>query len=123
WRLGSEDPSIWNVFGTNDPSPAGENLKRMSYGYEVDFEGTGALLRVQASPHESERGLEVDTKTGFISSESYDNNNIPTSFVIERTGDQPGSIALTFDDGPDPEWTPAILDILKRENVPATFFV
>ena len=32
-------------------------------------------------------------------------------------------IALTFDDGPDPEWTPAILDILKQENVPGTFFV
>ena len=123
WRLGSEDPSIWNVFGTDDPSPAAEKLKRMSYGYEVDFEGTGEILRVQASPHEGERGLEVDSKTGFINSESYDNNNIPTSFVIERTGDRPGSIALTFDDGPDPQWTPAILDILKRENVPATFFV
>ena len=32
-------------------------------------------------------------------------------------------IALTFDDGPDPRWTPAILDILKQENVPATFFI
>jgi cellulose synthase/poly-beta-1,6-N-acetylglucosamine synthase-like glycosyltransferase/peptidoglycan/xylan/chitin deacetylase (PgdA/CDA1 family) len=32
-------------------------------------------------------------------------------------------LALTFDDGPDPKWTPAILDILKKENVPATFFI
>src|SRR4030095_5277463 len=32
-------------------------------------------------------------------------------------------LALTFYDGPDPRWTPAILDILKRENVPATFFI
>jgi peptidoglycan/xylan/chitin deacetylase (PgdA/CDA1 family) len=123
WRLGSEDPSIWSVFGTDDATPAAEKLKRMSYGYEVDFEGTGELLRVQAIPHEGERGLEVDSKTGFINSEIYDIKNIPTSYVIERSGDQPGSIALTFDDGPDPEWTPAILDILKRENVPATFFV
>ncbi len=29
----------------------------------------------------------------------------------------------TFDDGPDPKWTPKILDILKRENVKAAFFV
>ena len=123
WRLGSEDPSVWSVFGTNDPSPAPEKLRRMSYGYEVDFEGTGELLRVQASPHEGQRGLTVDPKTGFISSESYDTKNIPTSYVIERTGDKPGSIAITFDDGPDPQWTPAILDILKQENVPATFFV
>lgn len=31
--------------------------------------------------------------------------------------------ALTFDDGPDPETTPAVLDSLARHNVPATFFV
>lgn len=34
-----------------------------------------------------------------------------------------GLVALTFDDGPDPTWTPKILEILRRENVPATFFV
>lgn len=32
-------------------------------------------------------------------------------------------VALTFDDGPDPEWTPRILDILERAGVPATFFM
>ena len=123
WRLGSEDPSIWSVFGTDAPNPPADALKRILYGYEVDFEGTGELLRVKAVPHDGERGVTVDPKTGFIASEYYDNSKIPSSYVIERTGDHPGMIALTFDDGPDPEWTPAILDILKRENVPATFFV
>ena len=33
------------------------------------------------------------------------------------------TVALTFDDGPDPRWTPAILDVLAQEHVPATFFV
>jgi len=32
-------------------------------------------------------------------------------------------VALTFDDGPDPATTPAVLDILAEEDVPATFFV
>jgi len=32
-------------------------------------------------------------------------------------------IALTFDDGPDPRWTPKIAAILRREHVSATFFV
>jgi cellulose synthase/poly-beta-1,6-N-acetylglucosamine synthase-like glycosyltransferase/peptidoglycan/xylan/chitin deacetylase (PgdA/CDA1 family) len=32
-------------------------------------------------------------------------------------------IALTFDDGPDPRWTPKIAAILRRGHVPATFFV
>ena len=35
----------------------------------------------------------------------------------------PGVVALTFDDGPDPTWTPRILAVLRREHVPATFFV
>jgi cellulose synthase/poly-beta-1,6-N-acetylglucosamine synthase-like glycosyltransferase/peptidoglycan/xylan/chitin deacetylase (PgdA/CDA1 family) len=35
----------------------------------------------------------------------------------------PGTVALTFDDGPDPVWTPQILDVLKRNHVHATFFV
>ena len=32
-------------------------------------------------------------------------------------------IALTFDDGPDPRWTPLIAAVLRRLGVPATFFV
>nr|WP_237704208.1 polysaccharide deacetylase family protein [Lactococcus garvieae] len=32
-------------------------------------------------------------------------------------------VALTFDDGPDPQTTPRLLSILKKANVPATFFV
>lgn len=32
-------------------------------------------------------------------------------------------IALTFDDGPNPEYTPKLLDILKKYDVPATFFL
>ena len=48
---------------------------------------------------------------------------MPTSFVIHRAGDVPGKLALTFDDGPDPEWTPQILDILKAKGVTASFFI
>ena len=33
------------------------------------------------------------------------------------------TVALTFDDGPDPRWTPRVLDVLRREHVPGTFFV
>ena len=43
---------------------------------------------------------------------------------IYRTGN-PGTnqVAITFDDGPSREFTPAILDILREHNVPATFFL
>lgn len=33
------------------------------------------------------------------------------------------TMALTFDDGPDPVWTPQILDVLRKHHVHATFFV
>ncbi|WP_345541291.1 polysaccharide deacetylase family protein [Phytohabitans rumicis] len=32
-------------------------------------------------------------------------------------------VALTFDDGPGPQWTPMVLDVLDRHRAPATFFV
>lgn len=32
-------------------------------------------------------------------------------------------IALTFDDGPSAQYTPEVLDILKKNNIKATFFV
>lgn len=35
----------------------------------------------------------------------------------------PGTVALTFDDGPHPTYTPQILAILKKYNVKATFFL
>ncbi|TDU89126.1 cellulose synthase/poly-beta-1,6-N-acetylglucosamine synthase-like glycosyltransferase [Kribbella voronezhensis] len=33
------------------------------------------------------------------------------------------TIAITFDDGPDPDWTPKVLDLLRAQHVRATFFV
>ncbi len=36
---------------------------------------------------------------------------------------QPDDLALTFDDGPNPAWTPRLLDILAAHNVRATFFM
>ena len=36
---------------------------------------------------------------------------------------RPLELALTFDDGPNPEWTPPLLDILARSEIQATFFL
>jgi len=47
-------------------------------------------------------------------------------YVIQRYGYGAGvtkTISLTFDDGPDPFWTPKLLDLLSKYQVPATFFV
>ncbi len=50
----------------------------------------------------------------------------PTSQIFGRTliaPRSPGQLALTFDDGPNPAWTPRLLDILAEHNVRATFFM
>lgn len=43
----------------------------------------------------------------------------PTSVIWP----QPGQVALTFDDGPHPTYTPAILDILSTYDIKATFYM
>jgi len=50
--------------------------------------------------------------------------------VVQVTGSRetsyslpPRTAVLTFDDGPDPTWTPRILAVLRRYQVPATFFL
>ena len=50
--------------------------------------------------------------------------------VIRMAGSRPSSytmpartVALTFDDGPDPTWTPKILAVLRHYRVPGTFFL
>jgi peptidoglycan/xylan/chitin deacetylase (PgdA/CDA1 family) len=41
---------------------------------------------------------------------------------IQHGVEAPGrSVALTFDDGPDPVWTPKVLDVLARHHAKATF--
>ena len=107
WRLGSEDPSIWSFFGSATPDYSPEALRRIVYGYQVDFEGNGELLKVVSRPKDGWRDIQVDQSTGFIATETYDSNNLPSSYVIQRSGDRPGNIALTFDDGPDPKWDTA----------------
>ena len=140
WELGKEDPSLWSFFGKQSAGSLAsfdpQRLSQVTYGKEfaTTFIGRGDVLDVIQHPEEGERVITVSRKTGQVVGERF--TKYPSQWVIRRTGlvDQttgantctpshPGSIALTFDDGPDPRWTPQILDILKRYHVPATFFV
>src|SRR6201999_2821683 len=123
WKLGFEDPSILPLMGRPYNAPAPDSLKHIANNLEdVDFDGQGEILRVEGDPSLGARSLTIEPSTGDIVDESYD--SLPTSYVIRKVGgNDPKKLALTFDDGPDPEWTPAILDILKQKKVPATFFM
>lgn len=47
----------------------------------------------------------------------------PKRFILWEDRSKKMTVALTFDDGPHPDYTPKILDILKLHRVKATFFV
>ncbi|CAM0998632.1 Polysaccharide deacetylase [Rhodanobacter sp. Root179] len=121
WRLGSEDPSVWSVFGRPYGASAPDPLRTIGAGEDIDIEGQGEVLEIASQPSAGARSIEVDKDDASIDDESY--TALPSSYVIQRAGTLPHKIALTFDDGPDPEWTPQILDILKAKHVPATFFI
>jgi peptidoglycan/xylan/chitin deacetylase (PgdA/CDA1 family) len=48
---------------------------------------------------------------------------VAPSWLFVVRGPEQGAVYLTFDDGPHPEHTPALLDVLKEQGARATFFV
>jgi peptidoglycan-N-acetylglucosamine deacetylase len=121
WRLGSEDPGVWQVLGRGAVSATTQNLGSIPPGYDVKFDGVGEILHLAATPTEGRRSLRVDPVSGLVTNEQL--LEYPTPYVIERAGSSAHRVALTFDDGPDPRWTPAILDTLKSRHANATFFL
>ncbi|HEX4155052.1 MAG TPA: polysaccharide deacetylase family protein [Acidobacteriaceae bacterium] len=127
WRLGSEDASLWNIWDNPlkvDPVKA---LADVAPGEDVDTEGDGDILRVTSPPQNGHRTLTMDdddtipSQYRSIVSESMDSYPLP--YIVSQYGYHPNEVSITFDDGPDPIWTPKILDILKQYHVVGTFFM
>jgi len=121
WRLGAEDRSLWRVWDVPGEANASDRLRDVPPGQDVDMEGEGEILHIEARPADGERDLTLDKATGLIDGETF--KSLPEPYRVARYGASKNQLAITFDDGPDPEWTPKILDVLKREQVPGTFFL
>src|SRR5438270_902882 len=121
WRLGSEDRSLWKIWDNPSEAGAETKLKTVPSGEDVDREGYGEILIIQHQPSPGERELTLDPESKFVTSEKM--AVLPQPYEIRQYGWKEKEIALTFDDGPDPTYTPKILDILKQENAQATFFL
>ncbi len=128
WRLGAEDPRLWTFFQKNlaidSLRKTGVDIKKLTtvgLNNKIAYDGDGEVLDLLTTPTTGKIDVQMDTTNFVITNQHY--IKLPTKYVIRRYGYAPGKIVLTFDDGPDPDYTPRILDILKKEHVPAAFFV
>jgi peptidoglycan-N-acetylglucosamine deacetylase len=121
WRLGSEDRSLWKIWDFPLDSSAPSKLADIPPGQDVDMEGNGDVLNIEATPTNGSRNIDLDSSTRLIMDETID--SLPEPYRVGRYGGSTNKVAISFDDGPDPQWTPHILDILKREHVTGTFFL
>ena len=122
WRLGSEDPSLWFIWDAIRPDDSTRaRLNEVPPGYDLVLEGAGDIWRITATPQGGRRTFRHVPATDTILDESF--QTYPLPYRIDQIGAVPRKMALTFDDGPDPRFTPRVLEILKEKQVPAAFFV
>jgi cellulose synthase/poly-beta-1,6-N-acetylglucosamine synthase-like glycosyltransferase/peptidoglycan/xylan/chitin deacetylase (PgdA/CDA1 family) len=122
WRLGSSDTSLWPIWdATHADDAARQKLADLPPGPDLILEGDGDIWHFTDTPKHGKRSFEYDAGSDLFTDESYD--AIPLSYNIDRMGGAKKKIAISFDDGPDPQWTPKILDILKEKKAPGVFFI
>jgi len=119
WRLGSEDPALWKVWEQPRAEDAPFKLNVVAPGQDVDVEGKGDILRIEGEPTPGTRDITVDAN-GIVTDEVF--RSLPSPYRIAAYGATGKQVVISFDDGPDPEWTPKVLDVLKQYNVKAVFF-
>jgi len=145
-RLGTEDPGIWHILSLDlTKSPDRDDLLPVEIirsGEAVANIGSGNFISLEDKPGDGSRHIIVDSpgenqgigrrkkvndgnfekEDQWVIRERYDKFPSYTTVVHQGSVVKDG-VAITFDDGPDSEWTPQILDILKEKGVKATFFM
>src|SRR5450432_4814486 len=130
WRLGNEDSRMWDFYDHDMSKDSLRNfdfhlfstVKTMVTDETPAYSGEGEVLDVIGGPTSGKITPELDTLEFLRSEESYD--SLPSKWLARKYGTRDKKkLVLTFDDGPDPIFTPQILDILSKENVPAAFFL
>jgi peptidoglycan-N-acetylglucosamine deacetylase len=124
YRLGTEDVAIWDALSIpNDfkMDPASRSVLEVLRGTDTIADvGEGEIVSVDETTADGARALAVDQE-GYLTAKYSKFPQFPT--LYHQGAGTPHQVALTFDDGPDPKWTPQILDILKAANVKAAFFL
>jgi peptidoglycan-N-acetylglucosamine deacetylase len=123
WRMGSADSSIWPIWDATRPDDAmRQKIKDIPPGPDLTLEGNGDIWRFADTPKAGRRTFNYEASTDLFIDETYE--DYPLSYDIDQIGGTPEKkVVISFDDGPDPRWTPKILDVLKAKHAPAVFFV
>jgi cellulose synthase/poly-beta-1,6-N-acetylglucosamine synthase-like glycosyltransferase/peptidoglycan/xylan/chitin deacetylase (PgdA/CDA1 family)/spore germination protein YaaH len=127
-RLGTEDPGVWDALRLDTAKPLTHKdlapLEVMRPGDTIANVGRGNFITMDDERSNGMRRINIDKNAGNdgLAIERYE--KFPSYLTIAHQGmGQKGFVTITFDDGPDPEWTPQILDILKAKGVKAAFFM
>jgi peptidoglycan-N-acetylglucosamine deacetylase len=123
WRLGSSDTSLWPIWDATRPDDATrQKIKDIPPGPDLTLEGSGDIWHFADVPKPGRRSFTYEAATDLFTDETYE--EYPLSYDIDQIGGtKEKKLVISFDDGPDPRWTPKILDVLKEKHVPAVFFV
>jgi len=123
WQLGSADHRVWTALQWSHRPLQVEDLPLLSNlpaDEQVAHVGDGDFVTVSNDQEDGWRTARIDSHGRLVF--HYERfPSYPTLFHEGTAAED--EVAITFDDGPDPRWTPKILDILKAKHVPATFFV
>ncbi|HST30361.1 MAG TPA: glycosyltransferase [Chthoniobacterales bacterium] len=124
YRLGTEDPAIWDALAVSRDfkfdKQTRDQLEVLRGTDTITDVGEGEIVTVDESRADGMRTLAVDAD-GYLTAKYTKFPEFPTLYHQGAGGEH--QVAITFDDGPDPEWTPKILDVLKAANVKAAFFL
>jgi cellulose synthase/poly-beta-1,6-N-acetylglucosamine synthase-like glycosyltransferase/peptidoglycan/xylan/chitin deacetylase (PgdA/CDA1 family)/spore germination protein YaaH len=124
YRLGSEDPAIWDALNVPRDfkldNPTRQALEVIPSSDTIADVGDGEIVTVDENRTDGMRKLAVDAD-GYLTAKYTKFAEFPTLYHQGAGGEH--QVAITFDDGPDPRWTPKVLDILKAANVKAAFFL
>jgi peptidoglycan/xylan/chitin deacetylase (PgdA/CDA1 family) len=114
------EPLAWNTLSDFEDANIIDVLNTdYTVTERVENTGRGAIPHFIQDASFGKR--EILIKDGYIASQKI--NELSKPLKIEKTGFKENSVEFTFDDGPDRLTTPVILDILKENNIKATFYV
>lgn len=124
-QLGYEDPGIWPMLrqlGSSSRVQPGDltQLQTLRSAGTITHVGRGEFVSVDDETWDGKRILNLDDSDHVTAGYEH----FPSYLTLYHEGaEATDTVAISFDDGPDPKWTPKILDVLRAKGVKASFFL